>query len=503
MQLSAAVDSSVPVVRSGAGWRAVLSDALTDPQTTAFRRTARVLLALIMLSIGLIAADANPAIQERFGEQLHALELLVMVAFSFEYVANVLVARPWRTYVLGWWGIIDLLAILPFYATLLPLDQLTGAAGAAAGAGINLLRELRVLRVLRMLKLLKVARAARADADDIWLPLAIFVSVAATGWVVDDIVHRTETFIALGGAGEITSIAAQLCTWAAGAYLANRLIHVLVWDGLLARNLAVPVPRLIRDVTSAAIYLVTAVSVSSSVFRLPLTGVWATTGAFTVVIGLALRNVILDLFMGLASQFDRPFNIGDYVILQPNGVVGRVVEVHWRTTRIETSENNTVIVPNSRIGEMLVTNLSVPDARTEFELLFTLEHRVPADRVLEVLTGAALTVAGDGGILADPEPKARLRGTSGLGIEYKVKYWIDCTQVGPGKARHRVLAAVLAALQREGIALARAQDVHYNGTPSADLAPIRTAPPVTSERRRRIGRPRLRSGKRSPVRAAV
>ena len=123
--------------------------------------------------------------------------------------------------------------------------------------------------------------------------------------------------------------------------------------------------------------------------------------------------------------------------------------------------------------------------------------------VLVAVSKYLTKLAGDGGILDDPEPKARLRGTSGLGIEYKVKYWIDCTQVGPGKARHRVLSAVLAALSRERIALARAQDVHYNA-PAVDLlsAPIQPRP-LPERPRRRVRRPRLRASRRRTAPTAV
>src|SRR6185312_12028818 len=167
----------------------------------------------------------------------------------------------------------------------------------------------------------------------------------------------------------------------------------------------------------------------SFVFNRPLTGLWATSGVAGLVIGLALRNVIMDVFIGLAVNVDRPYRLGDFIMLQ-TGQVGRVLEINWRTTRLATNEGNTIIVPNSRIGDMTVTNFLKPNSSAEFELLFSVDFGVPSERVLRVLTAAAMAVTG-AGILDDPdhEPKARIKGISHEGVEYKVKYWVDCAKV--------------------------------------------------------------------------
>lgn len=202
----------------------------------------------------------------------------------------------------------------------------------------------------------------------------------------------------------------------------------------------------------------------SSVFQ--MNGIWAATGALGVVVGLALRNIILDVFMGLAGQVDRPYQIGDYIMLQ-SGVAGHVMDIGWRTTRLKTNENNTVIVPNSRMGDMVVTNFSVPDTRAEFELVFNLDFTVPSDRALRVLTAGASAVAGSRGILQEPDPpKARIKSVTNAGVEYKVKYWADTAKSGPGKARHVVLESVLSQMRYAGLELGYSrQDVYYAPMP--------------------------------------
>jgi hypothetical protein len=82
--------------------------------------------------------------------------------------------------------------------------------------------------------------------------------------------------------------------------------------------------------------------------------------------------------------------------------------------------------------------------------------------VLRILTAAIYAVVGPRQILADPKPKARIRGVSTIGVEYKVKYFIDCARIGPGKARHLVNKSVLDHMYSAGLSLAhQQQDVYY------------------------------------------
>jgi CRP-like cAMP-binding protein len=111
----------------------------------------------------------------------------------------------------------------------------------------------------------------------------------------------------------------------------------------------------------------------------------------------------------------------------------------------------------------------MPDTRAEFELQFSLDFSVPPARAQRILTASVMAVVGDG-ILEDPEPKARIKGLSNQGVEYKVKYWIDAARVGPGKARHRVLESVLEEFRQSGIAPAQPkQDIFYSPMPNRQL----------------------------------
>ena len=90
----------------------------------------------------------------------------------------------------------------------------------------------------------------------------------------------------------------------------QRMTTVFVWDGLIAGISGRSVPRLPKDVTGLCIFGVAVIGIVATVFDKSVTGIWATSGVVSIVIGIALRNVILDVFIGLSMHVEKPFRIG-------------------------------------------------------------------------------------------------------------------------------------------------------------------------------------------------
>lgn len=132
---------------------------LTLPDSRPYFYMTMIVLGLILLSIVMIVLDSIASVRNQYGTILNALETVLLIGFTLEYVLNVMFTVPRRKYVLSFWGVADFLAIVP---------------GVLSGLSLNLtefriVRLLRVLRVLRVLKLAKLARR-RPDADGRPLP---------------------------------------------------------------------------------------------------------------------------------------------------------------------------------------------------------------------------------------------------------------------------------------------------------------------------------------------
>lgn len=81
-------------------------------------------------------------------------------------------------------------------------------------------------------------------------------------------------------------------------------------------------------------------------------------GLSGLAVALALQPTLESFFAGLQVLTDRVVAVGDYVELA--GLEGYVVEIGWRSTRIQTTQRNLIIVPNSTLVSAIITNYDAP-----------------------------------------------------------------------------------------------------------------------------------------------
>jgi len=79
-----------------------------------------------------------------------------------------------------------------------------------------------------------------------------------------------------------------------------------------------------------------------------------------LAIALALQPTLSNFFAGTQIVVDHVVRVGDYIELDDGGVRGYVTDIGWRSTRIRTTFNNMVIVPNSRLADSVITNYYGP-----------------------------------------------------------------------------------------------------------------------------------------------
>ena len=133
-------------------------------------------------------------------------------------------------------------------------------------------------------------------------------------------------------------------------------------------------------------------------------------------------------------------------------IVGQVVEINWRTTRLKTTANNLVVVPNSKMGEAILTNYMRPDPHFRIDLNFVLDYSVSPDRAIRVLMAGVRALAEDDkGILLDPAPEVRLDEALSGGQRYEVRFFILPVNISPNESRHIVNKSVIEHLARAGL----------------------------------------------------
>jgi voltage-gated potassium channel len=119
--------------------------------TPAGRRFDVVLLYAILLSVVLVLLESVASVGARWGSQLRVMEGVLGLAFLLEYLVRVWCSPQPRHYITSFFGVIDLLAVLPSLLALI-------VPGAAS---LTVVRVLRITRIFRILNLLDYVREAR------------------------------------------------------------------------------------------------------------------------------------------------------------------------------------------------------------------------------------------------------------------------------------------------------------------------------------------------------
>ncbi|MEI6559505.1 MAG: mechanosensitive ion channel family protein [Rhodospirillaceae bacterium] len=236
------------------------------------------------------------------------------------------------------------------------------------------------------------------------------------------------------------------------AVLVHRFIRYIVLDGLVARALGTPVPALLVQLSGLIVLAAAAAAVFGIVFQQELTVLWAASGVLGLVFGMALKDMILDVFTGIALNLDRPIRIGDTVQLHRTGdqvIEGKVMEISWRATRLLDDFGNVVIIPNSRLGAATITNFSVPEPVSWIIVPVTLDAEVPPERAVRILEAAAVEAVAPFAPPGAPSPFVGAKGLTSTGVEYSV-----CLSVPVDKrigARNAVVQQVWKHLNQAGL----------------------------------------------------
>mgnify|MGYP005653248609 CR=1 FL=1 len=111
-------------------------------------------------------------------------------------------------------------------------------------------------------------------------------------------------------------------------------------------------------------------------FGYDITAVLAGLGIGGLAFAFAAKETIADMFGGFSIFTSRPFVVGDFIEMQ-DGIVGEVVEVGLRHTRIRNLDKRLVIVPNSKIANSVITNItSAPQRKCVWHLGVTYDTSV-------------------------------------------------------------------------------------------------------------------------------
>ncbi|HYR05970.1 MAG TPA: mechanosensitive ion channel family protein, partial [Gallionella sp.] len=194
---------------------------------------------------------------------------------------------------------------------------------------------------------------------------------------------------------------------------------------------------------------------------LDLGSIVATSAMITAVVAFAMQDTLGNILGGLALQLDNSIQIGDWI--KVDDISGRVVDIRWRSTLVETRNWETVVFPNSQLmkNKFLVlgrrTDQSVQWRRWVW---FNVNLGVTPTRVVNAVENAILQAEIDN-VSKNPQPSCVLMEMDKGCARYALRYWLT-DLAADDSTDAAVRWHVYTALERAGIKLAvEEQNVHY------------------------------------------
>lgn len=200
------------------------------------------------------------------------------------------------------------------------------------------------------------------------------------------------------------------------------LLDRYVWDYYYETRRQVVIPRLLREFTAAVVLLVMLLLVLSIGYHAEteLKGILAGSGVIAIILGFGMQNLLKTLVAGASLQIGKPYRLGDWLRIGEH--IGQVVEINWADTRLRTNDAVSIEIPNNKIVEDTIVDLSFPTTLHAMRLSVGADYNVPPNRVKDALRRAASNAEG---IVLDPPPKVFLKEFADSAIVYEVKFWMN------------------------------------------------------------------------------
>lgn len=243
-----------------------------------------------------------------------------------------------------------------------------------------------------------------------------------------------------------------LCALVQGAIIFVKTSRIFVFEYLFLSHMRVAVPLLLVNLSTLMLTVILSAWIISEIFDVKLAPLVATSAVFSLILGLALQDTLGNLFAGVALQFDKPYEIGDWIEIQNGGQkwVGQVAEISWRATVLIGFGDESITVPNRVVVQSEISNYAT---RTK-PILRNLIFRIPYGVSLDDARGAlARSVRGIHGVQVD-FPAVVLVGEAGeswitLKLVYAISDFGSQHQVAD-----RILTAALSELEKARIPIA-------------------------------------------------
>jgi MscS family membrane protein len=157
-------------------------------------------------------------------------------------------------------------------------------------------------------------------------------------------------------------------------------------------------------------------------FGVNVTALIAALGIAGLALSLAAQDTLADAISGVVILLDQPFRIGDQIEVEELGTYADVLEVGTRTTRLRTTDNRLVVMPNSVISKNQIVNYTFPDPSYRIQHYVGVAYGTDLEKVFPIIIK---TVRGIDGVMPDKPVDARYNEMGDSTMIIRVRWWVE------------------------------------------------------------------------------
>lgn len=237
--------------------------------------------------------------------------------------------------------------------------------------------------------------------------------------------------------------------------ISNVIIEYAVHKVSDVTGLSQDVIPLVENI-SKIVFIIAALMVVLSIWKINITPLIASAGIAGAAVAFAAKDTIANFFGGISVFVDKPFKIGDYIVLD-KGERGEVVAIGVRSTRIKTRDDTLITIPNSIIANTKIINESAPVPNFRVRIPVAVAYGSDIDLVQNILLELAKV---NSNVLHDPSPRVRFREFGDSSLNFELLCWAKEPALR-GLTVHELNCAIYKKFNETGIKIPFPQrDVH-------------------------------------------
>ncbi|MFA7241673.1 MAG: mechanosensitive ion channel domain-containing protein [Sulfuricellaceae bacterium] len=287
-----------------------------------------------------------------------------------------------------------------------------------------------------------ISTSERFIAGAVWAGLALHL----TGFLPELTAALDEIGFQLGKqritllmvlAGLLSVAATMLVALWLGRTLESRVMRAERLD----MNLRVVLAKLIR-----ALLILAGVLIALPAVGIDLTVLSVFGGALGVGLGFGLQKIASNYVSGFIILLDHSIHLDDVITVDNR--FGTVSRLTTRYMVLKSADGTEAIIPNETLISTIVVNHSYSDRRMRLALPVQVSYRSDLERAMALMQEAAVAHPR---VLAEPQPKAYLKGFADSGIDLELGVWINDPEAGQINLRSDLNLAIWHAFRNEGI----------------------------------------------------